>query len=175
MSRIYFVGQQWVQENLPMSLNVDANSYNSWMASSEEIFIQQVLSSPFYEEMISIYSCTTLGLSSMTQVQQELVSYIKPAEGWKMLSLAFPFLVSQIKEKGPQIGFDDYSAGIDLDRQKYLQEKLDNNAEFYMQRLQNYLSISGASYPNYILNNPNAVIQANPKEGRRNMGMGFYN
>jgi hypothetical protein len=171
--RVYFIGQQYIDENLPMSLNVDPRSYFAFVQTAEEIFIQEALSSPFYEYLINLYSAATLGLSAMTAEETTLVGYIKPALAHRSFALYYSTSWAQNKQKGPEKQFDDYSSALALDEIKYKQVGYDNTAEWYMKRLQNFLVLSGAAYPQYLICNPHAVIPANTREGWNHGGLTF--
>lgn len=153
MARIYFVSEQYLQDNLPISRNLDIKDLTPHLQMAEELFIQDILGANFYTYLINAFSAQTLNANEITLVQD----YIKPAEAYRCLALALPFLNGQIKNKGAQHQFEDYSENPDLTYLKYLQNELDNRSQFYDKRLNSFLSLSGSSYPQYTTNNSDII------------------
>jgi hypothetical protein len=120
---------------------------------AEELFIQDILGANFYTYLINAFSAQTLNNDEVTLVQD----YIKPAEAYRCLALALPFLNGQIKNKGAQAQFEDFSDNPDLTYLKYMQNELDNRAQFYEKRLNSFLCLSGSSYSQYTTNNSDII------------------
>jgi hypothetical protein len=176
MTNIYFISQEWISDNLPMSLNVDPRSVFAHVDSAEKLFIQVILGSSFYEDLIARYSADTINqvYTGLTADEQILIlDYIKPAEGYRALTLALPYLAMGVFEKGPQTQFDDYSSSVDLDQLKFLISATENRAKFYEERLNRYLCINGSKFPLYTTPDTNEVIKKNPRQGY-NFGVGLY-
>jgi hypothetical protein len=168
MARIYFVSEQYLQDNLPISRNLDIKDLTPHLQMAEELFIQDILGANFYTYLINAFSAQTLTNDEVILVQD----YIKPAEAYRCLALALPFLNGQIKNKGSQHQFEDYSENPDLTYLKYLQNELDNRAQFYDKRLNSFLSLSGNSFSQYTTNNTD-IISPNQQAGW-DSGLIFY-
>lgn len=153
MARVYFVSQQYLQDNLPISRNLDTKDLTPHLQMAEELYIQDILGANFYTYLINAFSAQTLNASEVTLVQD----YIKPAEAYRCLALALPFLNGQIKNKGAQAQFEDFSTNPDYTYMRYMQNELDNRSQFYEKRLNSFLCLSGTSFPQYITNNTDII------------------
>jgi len=153
MARIYFVSEQYLQDNLPISRNLDIKDLTPHLQMAEELFIQDILGANFYNYLINAFSAQTLNGDEVTLIQD----YIKPSEAYRCLALALPFLNGQIKNKGAQSQFEDFSDNPDLTYLKYMQNELDNRAQFYEKRLNSFLCLSGNSFSQYTTNNSDII------------------
>ena len=152
-TRTLFVSEAYLRDNLPISRNLDSQDVIPHIQMAEELFIQDILGANFYDYLITAFSAQTLTANETTLVQD----YIKPAEAYRALTLALPFLATQIKNKGPQLQNEDYSTPPDLTSLKFLINETKNRAEFYEKRLNSFLCLSGNSFTNYTTNNTDIV------------------
>lgn len=153
MARIYFVSEQYLQDNLPISRNLDIKDLTPHIQMAEELFIQDILGANFYNYLINTFSAQTLTADEIVLIQD----YIKPAESYRTLALALPFLNGQIKNKGAQSQFEDFSTNPDFTYLRYMQNELDNRAQFYEKRLNSFLCLSGNSFSQYTTNNSDII------------------
>lgn len=167
-TRITFVSEQYMRDNLPISRNLDTKDIQPNIQMAEELYIQDILGSVFYEYLYSGFTAQTLSGNEVTLVQD----YIKPAEAYRALHLSLPFLQYQVKNKGPQRQNSEFSESADLTQLKFLINEADNRAQFYEKRLVKYLCMNSNLFPQYTTNN-DGVIQPNPKNGW-SQGLIFY-
>jgi hypothetical protein len=163
-----FVSEQYMRDNLPISRNLDTKDITPNIQMAQEMYIQDILGANFYLYLMGQFSAQTLNTFEVTLVQD----YIKPAEAYRALDLALPFLSMNIKNKGPQQQFEDFSNFPDLTSLKFLLNEVGNRAQFYEKRLNSFLSLSGSSYPQYVSNNCQ-IIEPNRRAGW-NSGLAFY-
>ena len=167
-TRILFVSEQYMRDNLPISRNLDNKDLMPNVQMAEELYIQDILGSEFYSYIYSAFTAQTLTPDEVTLVQD----YIKPAEAYRGLALALPFLSFQIKNKGSQKQSDDFSTPTDFSELKFLIHNAENRAEFYEKRVVKYLCMNEALFPQYKTNN-DGVITPNNKNGW-DSGLLFY-
>lgn len=168
MARVYFVSEQYLQDNLPISRNLDIKDLTPHIQMAEELYIQDILGANFYTYLINTFSAQTLSANEIVLVQD----YIKPAEAYRTLALALPFLNGQIKNKGAQNQFEDFSTNPDFSYLRYMQNELDNRAQFYEKRLNSFLCLSGTNYTQYTTNNTDII--APDKNVGWDSGLIFY-
>jgi hypothetical protein len=144
----YFISETYLRENTPFNQNLDINDIVNNIDPASDMHIQPILGKNFYDSLLLSYSAQTLTANETT-----LVMHIKPALAYRAAELSLPFIQYQIKNKGPQTQSGDNSAAIDLTTLRYLTNELKNRAEFYEQRLINYLCDNSASFPAYTTNN----------------------
>jgi hypothetical protein len=157
-----FIGETYLRETIPFNGNVDMNDLTPHIIVAQEMYIQPLLGTNFYNYMISKYSGQTL-----TTNEEVLMGYIKPVLAFKVGSLSLSFLTYSIKNKGPQTQSGDNSASVDRGVLSYLLNEMDNRFEFYSQRLVNYLDDNSSLFPGYTTNNttdftPDKTVYSGP-------------
>lgn len=166
--RQYFTSEQYLRDNLPISRNLDSKDLMPNVQIAEEMIIQNILGSEFYEYLYDKFTGQTLNANEVILVQD----YIKPPQAYRALALALPFLYSSIKNKGPQTQSEDFSNSVDLTSLKFLINETKNRAEFYENRLQMYLCKNSGLFPQYTQNNDGVILP--DKEQGFDSGLIFY-
>ncbi len=167
-TRQLFVSEEYLRDNLPISRNLDAKTLIPNVQMSEELYIQEILGSGFYESLYNAFINQNLTSDEITLIQD----YIKPAEAYIGLFLALPFSRNLISNKGVQQQKEDYSNPSDFQEFKMLLTLTEKRAEFYKDRLNKYLCLNSALFPLY-RNQTNNVIQPN-NNNNLGSGVGFY-
>ena len=152
MSNILFITDAFIKENTPLSQNLDIKDIINNIDPAQDMFIQPILGSVFYNALLLAYSAQTLSAD-----ETALVMLIKPALAYRSAELALPFIQYQLKNKGPQTQSGDFSAPVGQTELSYLRNELRNRAEFYETRLDRYLQLNGSLFPLYT-NQSNANI-----------------
>jgi hypothetical protein len=168
MNNILFVSEAYLRDNLPISRNLDTKDIKPNVQAAQELYIQEILGSNFYEYLLLQFSAQTLNANETTLVQE----YIKPAQAYRTLAMALPFLAFQIKNKGPQSQFDEFSNAAPGNELRFLISNTENRAEFYEQRLTKYLYVNANLFPQYKINN-DGIIHPN-EHPKWDAGLLFY-
>ena len=145
---VYFISETYIRENTVFNQNLDIKDIVQNIDPAQDMFIQPILGTTFYESLLNSYSAQTLTVDETT-----LVMHIKPALAYRAAEMALPFIQYQIKNKGPQSQFGDNSAQVDQTVLSYLRNELKNRAEFYETRLKNYLCQNSNLFSGYTSNN----------------------
>jgi len=162
MNNIILISQNYIQDNLPISRNIDFKIIRPNIIAAQETYTQSILGSEFYEHILSAFDAATLTPDEIILVQD----YIKPHVAYRTLSMTLPFLQQQIVNKGAQIQREDYSISSSFEEFKFLLHNGDNRAEFYEQRLVKYLCENANLFPLY--KTQDGIIPPNNKNGWNN-------
>lgn len=144
----YFITESYLRSNTPLNQNLDINDIVNNIDPAQDMYIQPILGQNFYNALLVSYSAQTLTADETT-----LVMHIKPALAYRAAEMSLPFIQYQIKNKGPQVQSGDFSSPVDQTQLNYLRNELKNRAEFYEQRLINYLCDNSSLFPAYTTNN----------------------
>jgi hypothetical protein len=168
MNNILFVSEAYLRDNLPISRNLDTKDIKPNIQAAQDLYIQEILGSNFYEYLLIAFSAQTLNANEVILVQD----YIKPAEAYRTLAMALPFLAFQVKNKGPQSQFDEFGNPAPGNELRFLISNAENRAEFYEQRLTKYLCVNRSLFPQYQTNNDGII---HPNESPKwDSGLLFY-
>ena len=162
---ILFISETYIRENTPLNQNLDIKDIVNNIPSAQDMYIQPILGSNFYDYLLGVYSAQTL-----TSDEQTLVMLIKPALAYRSAEMSLPFVQYQIKNKGPQSQFGDNSNQVEMTQLSYLRNELKNRAEFYDTRLKKYLCDNGSKFPQYTTNNNVDIL---PEKGASGYDSGF--
>ena len=145
MSEIYFISQEYLREHTFLNANVDTKDIAPFVPTAQDIHIQDILGSTFYNYILLAYSGQSLTLD-----EQNLVLQIKPALAYRAAEMALPFIHMQTRNKGIQYQQGEFSSNVGLDELVYLKNEVTNLAEFYETRLLRYLKLNKALFPLYL-------------------------
>ena len=168
MTNILFVTQEYLENNLPITRNLDSKTLTPNIKMSQEINIQDILGSVFYEYLLLAFSGQTLSSDEATLVQD----YIKPATAYRGLCFSLPFVSNLITNKGAQQQREDYSSATPFAEFKFLLSQTEKRADFYEARLIKYLCLNSSLFPLYVSQN-GGVNEPNSNKSW-NSGLGFY-
>lgn len=162
------VSETYIRENTVFSKNVDAQDIANNIGVAQDMFLEPILGTTFYDALQLSYSAQTLTANETT-----LMMYIKPMLAYKAAEMTLPFLTYNIKNKGPQVSFGDNSAQVDNTVMLYLKKEIENRAEWYAARLEKYLVLNGSLFPLYVAASSNQNINPDHASGY-DSGFGLY-
>lgn len=163
---VYFISEQYLKEFTPISANVDPKSIITSVPAVQDMYIQDLLGSNFYNYLWAKYVAQTLNSD-----EEVLVEKIKPALAYRAAEQVVPFLATLITNKGPQYQNSDNSTNADLNGMRYLRKELQNKAEFYEERVVRYLTKNASLFPEYTIDN--ATDMKPDKSDQYNFGFAF--
>lgn len=104
---IYFVTETYLKTNTPITKNVDVTDVMPYVATQARLKIAPILGKYFYDDILTKYNAQTLSADETT-----LVEYIQPVIAWYSAQDAAFGLSYQLKNKGVQVQFGDYSTNV---------------------------------------------------------------
>lgn len=156
---IYFVTENWLKTNTPITDNIDMTDVMPWLKTSAELWIQPILGTYFYNDLLTKYNEQTL-----TSNEETLVNMIKPAIAWRAASDAVYGLSRQLKNKGIQTQSGDFSSSVELDEVQFAMAHYRQKAEFYESLIVKYLKENKDLFLNFTsTNNTDSIIK--PQKG----------
>ena len=158
MSNILFISETYLRDNTPLSQNLDIQDIVPNIDPAQDMYIQPILGTNFYNALLLIYSAQPLNANETV-----LVNHIKPALAYRAAEMSMPFIQYQIKNKGPQTQSGDNSSSVDNPVLSYLRNELKNRAEFYETRLVKYLCANASLFPDYQTNNGTDITPSNQR------------
>jgi hypothetical protein len=139
---IYFITETYLKTQTPITANVDVNDVVPYIKTQSDMRVQPILGTYFYNYMLSGYNAQTLNGDEET-----LVTYIQPVVAWRSAEDAVFGLSYQLKNKGIQQQFGDYSNAVTQNEVSFSMEHYAQKASFFEQRLIRYLLANKNLYP----------------------------
>lgn len=137
-----FVSENYLKTFSPISKNVDINEVTPHLETVELINVRELLGKPLYDDLKTKFTQQTLSNDEIV-----LVDLLKRSISYRATAECIPFLSMKITSKGVQTLRGDYSDTPGLNSIKYLKSELENKAEYYEQRVNEYLCKNGNLFP----------------------------
>lgn len=141
---IYFITENYLKTNTPITANVDVNDVTPYIATQAQLRVMPVLGTVFYNYLLTKYNNQTL-----TNDEETLVAYIQPVIAWRSAEDAVFGLTYQLKNKGLQTQFGDFSGSVTRSEVAFGMEHYAQKAAFFEQRLIKYLLANKDLYPEF--------------------------
>jgi hypothetical protein len=130
--------------------NVDMDVLKAEVQIAQDIHLQTLLGTKFYEHLLSQVSSTgnTFNSDELTLVND----YIAPYLIQKAYAEAMPGLFARVMNRGIVEGNMESATSVDIETMKYLRNIQNQRSDFYMTRLQDYLLIGKGQnkFPDYL-------------------------
>lgn len=145
MANVLFISETFLKQNTQVSDNVDVKYIRESILWAQDSEIQTILGSTLYD-----YIKTQIAASTLTGVYKTLVDdYIQIALKHYVTAECLQMAHYKITNKGLQIQDSEQSAPASTSNVDRLVEKEINKADWYRQRLIDYLCENSSSYPEY--------------------------
>lgn len=152
MSRVLFLSTYRLKKNTPIQQNVDDDLLNPYIYKAQETHIQQTLGTNLYEKIATLIQSNAISSPANINYKTVLDDYITPCLIEYSFYEVMPFISLKITNKSIVRGNAEFATEGDLSDLKYLRQSVRDLAEFYAQRLTNYLRQYSYNYPEYFTN-----------------------
>ena len=141
---IYFITENYIKTNTPVTKNVDVSDVMPYVKTVSDQRVQPILGTYFYEYLLAAYNAQNL-----TNNETTLVEYIQPIVAWFSAAEAAFGLSYQLKNKGIQQQFGDYSQAVTRGDVAFTMEHYEQKGFFYINRLKFYLTENKALFSQF--------------------------
>lgn len=131
---IYFITESYLKTNTPITKNVDSTDIAPYIKPASDMRVQSILGTYFYDYLLTAYNAQTL-----TANETILVERIQPVVAWRAAEQCAFGLSYQLKNKGIQSQFGDYSQNVSQGEVAFVMDHYGQMAAFYEKRLINYI------------------------------------
>lgn len=138
----YFVTETYLKNNTAISSNCDVKYILPFLQTNADMWVQPILGTYFYKDILTKYNAQTL-----TPDEEELVEYIRPVIAWRSGSDAIYSLSRKVTNKGIVRQDGEFSQSVELQEIGYGMKHYTQKAEFYTNRLINYLRNNKDLFP----------------------------
>jgi hypothetical protein len=145
-----FIDDQYLKDNSPIGKSIDVDEIYSFVYNSQEVYSQDLLGTPLYNDFQAKASNLVSGTGSTFSASEwalfEIVS--KSLVYWTVYT-ALPHIFLKIRNAGVVKSQSENTQNTDLTELKYLREEMKNLAEFWATRGVNYLCANSTDFPLY--------------------------
>lgn len=137
-----FVSENFLKQFTPLSNNIDVQEIIPHLHVVELINVREVVGKLLYDDIKAKYIAQTLSSDEIV-----LVEYIKNLVAYKAASEALPFMSIKITPKGATKLSGENSQPATVKEIEWLQGSLKSKAEYFAQRLVDYLCLNPEKFP----------------------------
>lgn len=149
INKILLVNSTYVTENSIINTNVEPQLINRSIVDSQTIHIQETLGTNLYKAIESKIGDGNISEPQNQNYKTLLTEYIQPALlQWTVYEI-IPFLKYKLMNKSVQIQTSENSTPADAQELTLFRAELKNKAEFYTQRLKDYICANISKFPEY--------------------------
>lgn len=157
--KVRFISEAYIKDNSPITENNQMKDIFPHIDTAQEVYLQQIMGSVFYNDIISKYDTQTLN-----QKEIELMTfYIKPAVLYRTIYLALPFIQYNLRNKGLMVNTDDAANPTSHNEFKFMYNIIQTRAEGNENLLKKYLCDNSKDFPLY--NDDSGLIKKNTNTG----------
>lgn len=142
---VYFVTPDYILDRTPIEKNVDQDKIVPFIITSQDIHIQSILGSDFYDHLKDGVSANTLNSDETYLIR----NYIQPAIAQWVFYESYISLNYKVTNKSVAKERSEYSDPLTLEELKYSRSAIRNTAEYYSKRLQKYIIDYNYLFPLY--------------------------
>jgi hypothetical protein len=158
--KLKFVSCDYIKHNSTIQDNVDDNIITPFIYKVQDIYLQQVLGTDFYEHLKNAVSGNTL-----TANEENLIrDYIQPMIVEYVVFEILPHINYKLTNKAVSQQNSEFSTPSTLDEIKFLRSAVKDMAEFFTARLTTYLCDYETLFPIYA--NPNNTKENLPAKSK---------
>lgn len=145
---VLFISENKIKKSTTINGNVDVELLRPYIKVAQDLHIHRLLGTDLYEKLQNDITGGTLTGNYQTLVD----NYIQDALVHWSLYECLPFLGYKIMNKDIVRKSSDNSSPASLDELNYLRETVRNTAEWYTERIIDYLCENNTLFPEYSTN-----------------------
>ncbi len=166
----YIIDEQYIKDNSPIDDNVDGKLLAAAMRTAQDVYIRDIVGSGIYDELLTQINAGTLEADNVTLINNYiapcLINYVVSEA---TLPMTFKFMNKSISTRN-----SDNSNPVDIDQMAKIQNHYKDRAEYYGNRLRDFLRENNTTYP--LFDNPGSGIDViHPKSTQFFSGFYFDN
>jgi hypothetical protein len=150
MANVLLISENKIKAFTNINKNVDIDAIRAEITIAQDIHLQTLLGTKFYDHLLSQVSSTgnTFNADELTLVNDYISPYLIQTAYFEMI----PHLHYRTMNRSIVQGDMESASAVDIETMKYLRTIQKQRADFYQQRLQDYLIIGKGQnkFPDYL-------------------------
>lgn len=145
-----FIDDEYLKTYTPLGKSIDVDQIYPFVKEAQDIYTQDLLGTPLYNNLEwRLYSGSTFSTPYFIQQEIDLINIASKALAYWTIYLALPHLAIQIRNIGVARATSDNTTVSTVQELKYIREEMQNLAEFWNQRVVNFLCENSQYFPLY--------------------------
>lgn len=170
-NKVFFISTNYLKSNTAINANVADELLNNSIFEAQSIHIQQLIGTDLYNKLVNLIKTNTIGDPQFADYKYLLDNYIVDCTAYWAWVECIPYLVAKVVNKGVERQNSEWSSPAAINEVEYLRDDLRNKAQFYSQRLTDYLLQHRNLYPEFSQNHE--IDKLRPQNGNYFSGIVF--
>lgn len=146
-----FIDDVYLKSYTPVGKSVDVDQIYPFVGEAQDIYIQDLLGTPLYNELeYRLYSGLTFSTPYFNNFEIDLINMCSKSLAYWSVYLALPHLSIQIRNIGLGRATSENTQTSNLDDLRFIRDEMKNLAEFWSQRVVNFLCENSEQFPLYM-------------------------
>lgn len=150
-----FISTDYVYKYSVIENNVDADLIKKFIWKAQDLNIQAAVGQNLYQKLMN--DCPNFTGYYLTLVQD----YIQPAQTEWCVYHALPFINFRLTNKAVSQKSSDNSNPSGIDDLKWLRDQVRNTAEFYSERIKDYIKNNPSQFPEFYTRKDSFEVKPN--------------
>jgi hypothetical protein len=168
MSYVLLISEQKLKDSTAINLNVDVNILLPYVLQAQTLYIEPKLGTQLYEHIKGLIQAGTIGDAGNVAYKTLLDDYISFVLVNYSFYHAIPFLRFKIENGNIYSKTSETGTALSTEESQSLREEISNTAQYYTERLIEYIRNNTSDYPEY---STNSGADVNPDKNAYYNGM----
>jgi hypothetical protein len=168
MSYVLLISEQKLKDSTAINLNVDVNILLPYVLQAQTLYIEPKLGTQLYEHIKGLIQAGTIGDAGNVAYKTLLDDYISFVLVNYSFYHAIPFLRFKIENGNIYSKTSETGTALTTEESQSLREEISNTAQYYTERLIEYIRNNTSDFPEY---STNSGADVNPDRNAYYNGM----
>jgi hypothetical protein len=168
MSYVLFISEQKLKDSTAINLNVDVNILLPYVLQAQTLYIEPKLGTQLYEHIKGLIQAGTIGNVGNAAYKTLLDDYISFVLVNYSFYHAIPYLRFKVENGNIYSKTSETGTALSTEESQSLREEISNTAQYYTERLIEYIRNNIGDYPEY---STNSGADVNPDKNAYYNGM----
>ena len=165
---VLFISEDKLKDSTAINLNVDVNLLLPYVRQAQKLYVETKLGTDLNQKLKDLIVAGTLSLPANAAYKTLIDDYIGDMlPNWAFYH-AIPFLRFKIENGNIYSKTSETGNALSTDEAQHLREEVRNTAEYYTERLIDYICNNNSLFPEY---NTNTGADVNPDQNAYYNGM----
>ena len=148
MAYVLFISEEKLKDSTAINLNVDTNVLLPYLRQSQKLYVESKLGSQLTDKLKTEIEAGTLAGAYKTLVDDYIGDMLP---NWAFYH-AIPFLRFKIENGNIYSKTSETGTALSTEEAQHLREEVRNTAEYYTERMIDYVTNNTSSFPEYSTN-----------------------
>ena len=168
MSYVLFISEDKLKDSTAINLNVDVNLLLPYVRQAQKLYVETKLGTDLNQKLKDLIVAGTVNLPANAAYKTLLDDYIGDMlPNWAFYH-AVPFLRFKIENGNIYSKNSETGTALTTEEAQHLREEVRNTAEYYTERMIDYICNNNSLFPEY---NTNTGADVNPDDNAYYNGM----